>query len=444
VDALLAEVDGFIRRHGLLPPGAAVLVAVSGGRDSTALLAALHALAPAHGWRLVVAHFDHGLRGAAAREDAAFVAARAAELGLPHEAGAGEAAAHARAARLSPEAAARALRLGFLAAAARRHGAAPVATAHHADDQAELVLLRLLRGAGGRGLGGMTPAAPLPGHAGLRLVRPFLGQPRAALAAWAAAQGVPFREDASNADPRFLRNRIRRRLLPALEREYQPALRALLARTAAITAAEADFAEHTARAWLAAPGGAGFAALHPAVQRHVVRLQLWSLAEAGDFALVEALRLHAGRPVNAAAGRRFLRGPDGRVRAAEVPPPFSPARLAVPLAGEAGAADFGGGRLRWRRGAAPGVPALDAAVLGPEIELRHWRPGDRFHRPGLPRPAKLQDLFTNARVPAAERRARVLATLADGRIFWVEGFAPAPFAAASAAPLAWGWQRPPA
>ncbi|HMO65653.1 MAG TPA: tRNA lysidine(34) synthetase TilS, partial [Verrucomicrobiota bacterium] len=172
----------------------------------------------------------------------------------------------------SPEAAARARRLAFLADAARRLGAECVVTAHHADDQAELVMLRLLRGAGGEGLGGMTAADPFPGAPDLRLVRPFLGFSRDEIAGWAAAHGVCFREDETNADVRRPRNRLRHGLLPRLAADFQPALREVLARAAEITGAEADFVARAAADWLKSPGGAGFDGLHVAVQR-AARLQ---------------------------------------------------------------------------------------------------------------------------------------------------------------------------
>lgn len=441
MDAFLARLDAATRGPAALPDGTRALLAVSGGRDSMALLCALTALAPARGWTLAAAHFDHRLRGAAGRLDGELVAESCARLGLPCLRG--EAPAPGPQKGASPEAAARARRLAFLAAAARQFGAACVVTAHHADDQAELVLLRLLRGAGGEGLGGMTAADPFPGAPDLRLVRPFLGFSRAEIAAWAAAQGVPFREDETNADVRRPRNRLRHRLLPLLTAEFQPALREVLARAAEITGAEADFVARAAADWLGSPPGRrAFDALHVAVQRAVLRRQLFAAGVAAEYTLVERLRREPGRPVNAPAGRRFRRDAAGRVEEVRPPPPFSPDALWVAPAAE-GRVDFAGLQLAWRPAAGDEPLRVRRAVLEHGWHLRGWQPGDRFHLPGLPRPAKLQDIFVNRKVPAAERRRRVLAADPAGAIFWVEGLPLASGAVAASGPaVAWHWSRP--
>lgn len=440
MDAFLARLDAATRGPAALPDGARALLAVSGGRDSISLLSALAALAPARGWTLAAAHFDHRLRGEAGRLDGELVAEACARLGLPCLRG--EAAVAGPRKGASPEAAARAARLAFLAAAARSFGAERVVTAHHADDQAELVLLRLLRGAGGEGLGGMEAADPFPGAPDLRLVRPFLGFSRAEIAAWAAAQGVPFREDETNADMRRPRNRLRHRLIPLLTAEHQPALRDVLARVAEITGAEADFTARAAADWLASPGRRAFGDLHVAVQRAAVRRQLLAAGATADFELVERLRREPGRPVNAPAGRRFRRDAAGRVEELRPTPPFSAASLWVPPATE-GVVDFAGLQLTWRPAAGDEPLRIRPAVVAHGWRLRGWQPGDRFHLPGLPRPAKLQDIFVNRKVPAGERRRRVLAADPAGTIFWVEGLPLAAGAFAASGPaVGWRWSRP--
>lgn len=220
-------------QQALLEPGQRVAVAVSGGSDSVALLFLLHACAMPRGLRLGVAHFEHGLRPESAA-DAAFVAALARRLHLPFWC--------CRTSRLSPrmpnlEAAARRLRYRFF----RRLLLGPpplaqaVATAHTLDDQAETVLLRLLRGAGTRGLCGIWPS--IPSRTG-QVIRPLLPFTRAELQAWLRAEGEPWREDATNRDLRRRRNRIRHELLPRLERDYNPRLRHRLAALAEILRAE--------------------------------------------------------------------------------------------------------------------------------------------------------------------------------------------------------------
>jgi tRNA(Ile)-lysidine synthase len=203
------------------PPGAwdsvTVLVAVSGGADSVALLRAMAALKTGGEGRLVAVHVNHQLRGEEATADEAFVVDLCRRMELPCDVGrvrVGPAGA-GRASGL--EAAARRARYDFLAEAAGRLGARYVATAHTADDQAETILHRILRGTGIRGLAGMARARRL-GPA--TLIRPLLGITRAELVAYLDAIGQPYRRDSSNRDVRFTRNRIRHKLLPQLARQY--------------------------------------------------------------------------------------------------------------------------------------------------------------------------------------------------------------------------------
>lgn len=195
------------------------LAAVSGGADSVALLRALAAIRPAGPGRLVVAHFNHRLREAAADADAAFVAKLAGELGLPCDVGSADAAvAPTHRDQTGIEESARNARYEFLKAAAGRYGARYVATAHTADDQAETVLHRIVRGTGLSGLSGMRRARPLM-H-GVSLIRPLLGVRRAELLNYLWRLGQQFCDDATNQDLGFTRNRLRHELLPRLAAEY--------------------------------------------------------------------------------------------------------------------------------------------------------------------------------------------------------------------------------
>jgi tRNA(Ile)-lysidine synthase len=219
VDPLLRELERAVRALDL--PGRGVLAAVSGGIDSTVLAHGLAALAPRLDLRMAIGHVHHGLRGAAADADRDFVEALASKLGLPfHERRVdphGLRAGRPSQSRPTLQEAARRLRHEALAALAREAGAERVATAHQLDDQAETVLLRVLRGCGPTGLGGIPERSP----DGL-VVRPLLGLPRAEIERFARARHLSWREDASNRDPAFARARLRRDWLGALGESFNP------------------------------------------------------------------------------------------------------------------------------------------------------------------------------------------------------------------------------
>lgn len=226
-----------ITQDQLLPEHGVVVVACSGGADSLALLMALHELCgrPAvqfAGVTLHVAHLDHGLRGVTGSADAAFVAAVASDLGVPYTLGS-ITVADRDAWRGSVEANARVARYRFLRTVAQQVGATRIATGHTRDDQAETVLMHFLRGSGLAGLAGMRPRSA-------EVIRPLLALRRADTVAYCAALGLLPREDESNADSRYTRNRVRRELLPLLE-TYQAGIIPLLARNAEIFAADSEY-----------------------------------------------------------------------------------------------------------------------------------------------------------------------------------------------------------
>jgi tRNA(Ile)-lysidine synthase len=451
---LLAQTARCITRHALIQRGETVVVAVSGGLDSMVLLHLLNRLARAASWRLVVAHFNHQLRGRASDADEAFVRRAAKQLGLPCVTDRADVRRAARARKFSVEMAARELRHAFFAQTARRNDARTVALAHHADDQVETFFLRLLRGAGGEGLAGMKPAAPSPADVEVRLVRPLLEFSRAMLAAYARRHRLRFREDASNACRDIPRNRVRHELIPRLRR-FQPALDTTILRAMELIGAEAEFAAAAAQHWLGCRQSNPFAALALAVQRRVIQAQLRQLGCEPDFALIEALRVATGRRIVVRPGLQVVRDAEGRVGVALVRRTgFRADRQVVRFTLPRGAVEFGGLRCGWtlvaggmsarRLRAVAGREIFDADCVGPEMVLRHWRPGDRFQPIGLPRAAKLQDLFTNAKVSASERRERVVAATARGAIFWVEGLRMSErfkLTAATERRLIWRWAR---
>jgi tRNA(Ile)-lysidine synthase len=288
--SLVAAVDRALRAAGMPPRGGALVVGLSGGADSVALTDALASLRRRRGFRLVAAHLDHGLRPDSAA-DAVFCADLCRRLDVPFRRGEADVRARAARERGGLEQAARGERYAFLRRVREEEGAASIAVAHTRDDQAETLLLRLLRGAGATGLAGMRARKG-------DLLRPLLAVSRQEVLSHLRERGLAWREDPSNADPAHRRNRVRGELLPYLEERFNPRIRATLARTAALLADEAAFVREEADALLAvaareAPGStvllrAPLATAPPAVARVAIRQ---ALARAGGLALVGALHV---------------------------------------------------------------------------------------------------------------------------------------------------------
>jgi tRNA(Ile)-lysidine synthase len=411
-------------------PGQTLLAAVSGGLDSTVLLHLLADLRERMGFRLHAAHLDHGLRGAAGEADAAFAAQTCRRLGVPLTAARrpvrprpGE----------SPEAAARRVRYRFLFAAARALGGARLVTAHHADDLAETVLMRMLAGAGSAGLAAM--ARPRP-----RVVRPLLGVPKAALRDLARARGIDWREDGSNADPRFARNRLRHEVLPALE-AARPGAAAALCREARVLADEADYLARAAADALApllreagngatALDRAGLAALHPALARAGLARLLGDLVpgHAGTAhveALMDLARGRTGRradlPGGVVAEARYGLLVLARPGAPEADPLPGPVPLRVPGVTPVAWAGLAL-EARWRRpDGAPGWAYFDPAAFSGPLTVRPRVPGDRFRPAGMGGHGRsLKRLFIDRKVPRDVRERTPLVVAPEG-ILWVVG-----------------------
>jgi tRNA(Ile)-lysidine synthase len=438
-----------IRKHGLFPRGARVLVALSGGPDSVALVHILRELEAAGELAIAgLAHFNHRLRGESADEDERFCRDMAAALGLAFEAAGADIRAFARAHGRSLEDAARTLRYGFLETAADRLGADVIAVGHTIDDQAETFLLRLIRGAGPRGLGGIRPRAG-------RVVRPLLEIRRAELRTYAAERGLRFCEDATNADPGIPRNRVRHELIPYLERAFSPGITDVLAREAAIARDDEDHL-HAEAIKLAATvvleksddervqlDADALRSLVPALAARVARIALEVRAN-GRFIGFEHIDrflefVRAGTAGAALSlpgqqathrGTRVELGPaPGRPRSGEREgensfrfPLSIPGEVlttqgwavsAEPLAGEGPPA--GGWQARG--------DAVTVAVPGLDLPLavRSRRPGDRFRPLGMRGGKKLQDFMVDRKIPREVRDALPLVVDAADRIVWVVG-----------------------
>ena len=302
MDALLNQISSSILDHQLFQRGEKILVGVSGGLDSVVLLHALNSLSVEWGWDLTVAHLNHRLRGRSSAGDARFVETLSRRLGIRFCGSVAEVRTIARRDCISLEMAGRQARHAFFKQAALDNNCTSVALAHHADDQVELFFLRLLRGSG-EGLGGMRWIGALPNHSQIRLVRPLLNLPKSVLKEYAATMSLCFREDASNADLDFRRNRIRHELLPLLRKSYQAGLDSVVTRTMNILSAEADCVGDLARQWMKARQP-DFGSLPVAVQRRALQSQLYAAGIIPDFVQIETLRSTPHQAVNLSQAQR--------------------------------------------------------------------------------------------------------------------------------------------
>jgi tRNA(Ile)-lysidine synthetase-like protein len=454
--AVVVTVRASLQEHQMLAPGDTVVVAVSGGPDSLCLLHVLRDLAGDLGIALHVAHLDHMLRGAESAVDAAFVAATARAWGLPATVVAKDVRALAKSTRANLHQAGRVARYEFLADVAQTCGARAVAVAHNADDQAETVLMHLLRGAGPAGLRGMRPVVPWEewgmGNGGWGmdraihplLVRPLLLVPRAAIEAYCAAHGLQPRRDPTNQDRSATRNRIRHELLPQLI-EYNPHVVEALGRTAAICADEHDLVVQALEAaWPALarerPGAVDFEgdawrALHPALQRAALRhaYALLGGRDTLDLAHVEAGQAAIARGVGSRTelpgditirvnyGGAFTVGAARELDAPQLV--GDELKLAIPgrsslargwvIEAIVCAGDAMGNIAIWE-------VDLDADTILEPLVVRRRRAGDRYRPAGGRGSRRLQDMFVDAKIPRA-LRADWPVVVAGEAIVWAPG-----------------------
>lgn len=455
-----------VTRLRLIEPGDKVLVAFSGGQDSMVLLELLLELRRDMPIGIVVAHFNHRLRPDAG-DDEAFAKAAARKRRLPVITGSRNVRLYAKRRRLNLEEAARELRYEFLRKAARRVGATKIATGHTLTDQAETVLMRLVRGTGVLGLGGIAPG---PDD---MLIRPLLEVERAETEAFLLQRGIPFRTDETNLDCRILRNRIRLETLPAFAR-VDPSVARHLGRLAALARDEEELlGKVTATAWqeLARRDGDVFsidalalADLPRALARRVVRKLLSGLPGGlrgvsfeeveGILALKEGKEKTLGkrRILRREAGRLFLKRPGehapkesfealwdgegtiklpgafGRFRGSTIEPikdglPAFDDKKCVFFKDKLPAYDD-----KKREVLKDKLPAyddrkrvlLDAASLEFPLTVRSRRPGDKYRPLGAPGTKKLKEILRAKGIPCAERD-RLPVFLSGDKIIWVPG-----------------------
>ncbi len=440
---LLDRVLNVIRTQGLIPAGSRLVVGVSGGTDSLTLLHLLADLRQPLALDLHVATLDHGLRGEAGAADARFVVDLAEAWNIPVTAGYVEVSTLAQERGLGIEAAARTARYDFLAAVAHEVDADRAAVAHQADDQVETVLLHLLRGSSLAGLVGMTYSTSLPGHADLTLIRPLLGVARADLEAYCREHNLQPRQDASNEDTHYTRNRLRREAIPYL-RQLSPQIERRLTQLAEIAALEDDLADSTlhqaiaphlirSEARISLPNGLFFN-LHPALQRRFI---VWAVRQLNDGQEVDYRRVSAAleMAVRGKVGARtqFRGGVQFRTarrdviveRATEA---FGADEPLLSAPGEVvsinlpGVIRLDGGWLL----EASLLPLADTAVRlaapeGSVLSLRGRRTGDRFAPLGLSgHTQKLSKWMIDHKVPQPLRDRLPLVALDDqiAAIYW--------------------------
>jgi len=458
---MIERVRQFVRDHALFSARLRVLAAVSGGSDSVALAHILRELERGGDLQLAgLVHFNHQLR-AAADDDERLVARLAESLGVPLFTSRGDVAALARRERRSLEDAARTARYSWFDEARATSGAAVIALGHTKDDQAETFLLRLLRGAGARGLGAMHPKNGA-------VVRPLLACRREDLRQWLRARALPFVDDESNADVAIPRNRVRAELVPLLEQRFNPAIVDVLADEASLSRELWSWADSVAtgiaaRLVRSLPGrgheqvreiGVGqLAELPLALRRAVLWRAMTDLAATRPISyrhVDAALRLtdqlgdgrvdFPGHRLERIGSRLVLTGRSadtiGRMPAAESNffryELSIPGEVALPQAGCLVSAEPLAGAIGETPSAIPGTDApassfRDTAVVRGDLvagslAVRNRRPGDRFRPVGLDGRKKLQDYFVDRKV-ARDRRDMVPIVVDEmDRIVWVAGY----------------------
>ncbi len=478
--AIRKQVLETILRFGMISPGQRVSVACSGGPDSTALAWILQEMSPHLGCTLSVCHFNHRLRGEESDGDEQFVRRLAERLQVPFYLEHADVRRAARSAGANLEGKARELRYGFLFSLTETGKTDRVAVGHTADDQAETVLHRLLRGAGTRGLAGAYPVVEG------KIIRPLFDVRRSALLDWLKIQQKPWREDSSNQDLRYTRNRIRRQLLPLLS-QFNPRIVETLASNAGIARDEEafwrDYLEPIllqSTRWVEGKLQIDIERIRkapPAVARRVLRWATGAVAQMDHRSSKNDSAGNSGRkrsktlPFDSVQIEQLLRfactGQSGRVLSLPLrmvarkefshlfiectnsecakneransecasgehedspnpmPQKFSrririPSQLDVPEINALFAfklVPWGAGEARYNR---RGGELLDAGIAENPLTLRSWQPGDSYRQKGHQRRRKLKELFQRLRVPRSERQGWPV-LLCGNEIVWTRG-----------------------
>jgi len=439
-----------IRKHDMVKPGERVLVAVSGGADSMALLECLHSLAPALKITLAVAHMNHCIRGAEADQDEEFVRSFCDRLGCDFVSESADVKQKAALSGQNLEECARHLRYAFLRRTARSLGAGKIAVGHTRNDQAETLLLRLLRGSGVQGLAAIHPVLDQ------QVIRPLLECSRSTIIDYLEQKQVGYREDSTNRDLHHLRNLARHELLPYLERSFNPKILATLAREAELAREVSSYLdlksrqafESMRRGHLRPPNGLNavdlpvkaLLELPRALQRTVIRLALRE--SRGDLRGITAGQVEdilslcrpgqSGRRVSLPRGTVVLREFEDLLFLISKPAATIGYSYELPLPGQCVLAEVGIQLIatigsRWEAGVKEPDPAiatcvaLDRQSLPETLTVRSRLPGDRYG--GVHR-RKVKKMLIDAKVPLRLRPTLPM-IVAGADVVWIPGFKPA-------------------
>jgi tRNA(Ile)-lysidine synthase len=431
------------RADGWWHSGGAVVVAVSGGPDSMALLHLLIVMSKIEPFRIVIAHVNHQFRGAESDAEAEMVRRAAAEWGVPFETAALDLPSYIADTGMNTQSAAREKRYQFLKEVAHRHACSILLLGHHAGDQAETLIMRMIRGTGPSGLAGIPMRRK---EEQLELIRPLLRITKCELLEYCKRNEVPYAVDSSNVDRHYFRNAVRLDLIPLLEK-YNPKLQASLVRLADMAAADDDYMEaETLKVFKAGvtPSGEGFRierrgfrGLHVALQRRLIKLILNCSSNPRQIVDFQ----HIDEMVAAVTGERptviRLDIGDGWVLKREyeevyigpsVPALPSFAYIVDETMEEVAIAETGGYFILERLGGrVHSMPAnqleacFDEGELYYPLQIRSRLPGDVLHPHGLNGTKKVQDMFVDAKVPRSYRDRQLLLVDGEGRVLWIPG-----------------------
>lgn len=440
---LVWKLEKTIEQEQLFQPGDRIVVAVSGGPDSTALLQLLFLLSSKWSWTLTAAHANHGFRPEESEREARFVRELAEERGIPFVYRELDVPAYLQANGGNPQDAARELRYRFLLDTAEEYGACRVALAHHAGDQAETILMRIIRGTGVTGLAGIPIIRT---EQNVKLVRPLLRMNKNEILEDLERHGIGYCMDSSNLSAKYTRNKIRLEALPYLSR-YNPSLEKALNRLGELAASDDSYLEEEAaraveRIAVLSEGGChfdrgSFLKLHPALQRRFIKLILNYLSpgtDSQDFDAVERVRgsLADGAKPNAELALyrtvRLIRAYD-EVRL--VWSTGEPGQVVYEhtLDGMSGELWIPEASCRLEYGLAPGAAGagtpdeafFDAEALRFPLTVRNRRDGDRMRVDGLNGSKKAKDIFIDQKVPSPLRERLPIVTDAEGELLWIPG-----------------------